>query len=551
MNRERAETFLRVLAETELRDGLARRPDGAPRPDRHEELADLLRRPTTAALLGRLTARQRQAITLQFQVGLSEDQTAARMRISRSAVKSHTTRVLSMLRDTPEDEYTRTRRVAQVLTALGALEEEVADQVLHDGALALDARRIGIGGERIVRLVRMGLPGKLPAGTPPAGTPPAGTAPAGTAPAGPPPGSAAPRRIVPLGQLVTTVDDLVDVTTELYLLSYAETALGPQLSVFARTRVPPHRWAPTGPHFFEQFTATDDRGTSYRISLRNIGGGATGRTLMLRPDPPHAPRWLDLTTAPGRPAVRIDLDRGSPGLAETTVRPVVLGPGPYLLHTIAARVLAAAWPVSPDMPQVTALAAGPPARLAGGLGDIVGALQACGALSLLSPVPGQLAALCASLDVQGHGITARPARDLPEPWLSLLARYQRRKLRVAPAQDGCAAVTAVLPERDGIGLAVLGLHNSQDRTVLHLHASGPRSEATRGPDGLYAWAALWVRDAGGHWHATRTVGRSRMDDGVALRVEVVPPLSRAAAWIELVATGPSDEVRAALPLRWQ
>jgi hypothetical protein len=109
----------------------------------------------------------------------------------------------------------------------------------------------------------------------------------------------------------------------------------------------------------------------------------------------------------------------------------------------------------------------------------------------------------------------------------------------------------VLPERDGIGLAVLGLHNSQDRTVLHLHASGPRSEATRGPDGLYAWAALWVRDAGGHWHATRTVGRSRMDEGVALRVEVVPPLSRATAWIELVATGPSDEVRAALPLPWR
>ena len=535
MNRERAETFLRVLAETELRDGLAHGNDGAPRPGRPEEMADLLRRPAAAARLDMLTGRQRQAITLQFHAGLSEDQTAARMRISRGAVKSHTTRALSMLRAAPEDRYPRTRRVAKVLTALGALDEEVADQVLHDGTLALDARQIGTGGQRIVRLVRMGLPGKLPAGTPAAG---------------PPPGSVAPRRIVPLGQVIT-VHDVLEITTELYLLSYAETALGPQLSVFARTRVPPHRWAPAGPRFFEPFTATDDRGTSYRISLRNIGGGPAGRTLMLRPDPPHAPRWLDLTTAPGRPAVRIDLDRGPPSLAEITVRPTVLGPGPYLLHTIAARMLAAAWPVSPDMPQVTAFAAGPPARLADGLGDIVGALQACGALSLLSPVPGQLAALCASLDVQGHGITAPPARDLPEPWLSLLARYQRRKLRLAPAQDGCAAATAVLPERDGIGLAVLGLHNSKDRTVLHLHASGPRSEVTCGPDGLYARAALWVRDAGGHWHATRTVGRSRMDDGVALRVEVVPPLSRATAWIELVATGPSDEDCAGLPLHWQ
>jgi len=535
MNRERAETFLRVLAETELRDGLAHRHDAAPRLSRPEEMADLLRQPAAAAMLDRLTGRQRQAITLQFHAGLSEDQTAARMRISRGAVQSHTTRALSMLRAAPEDRYARTRRVAQVLTALGALDEEIAEQVLDDGALALDARQIGTGGERIVRLVRMGLPRRFPGGTP-----------AG----GPPPGPAAPRRIVPLGQLITTVDDLVEVTTELYLLSYAETELGPQLSVFARTRVPPHWWAPTGPHFFERFAVTDDRGTSYRVSLRNIGGGPTGRTLMLRPDPPHAPRWLELTTAPGCPAVRIDLERGSSGPAEVTARPAVLGPGPYLLHTIAARVLAAAWPVSPDMLPVTALA-GPPARLAGGLGDIVGALQACGALSLLSPVPGQLAALCASLDVQGHGITAPPARDLPEPWLSLLARYQRRNLRVAPAQDGCAAATAVLPERDGIGLAVLGLHNSRDRTVVHLHASGPRSEAICGPDGLYAWAALWVRDAGGSWHATRTVGRSRMDDGVALRVEAVPPLSRGTAWIELVATGPSDEVRAGLPLHWR
>jgi len=32
-------------------------------------------------------------------------------------------------------------------------------------------------------------------------------------------------------------------------------------------------------------------------------------TLMLDPDPPHDPRWLDLTTIPGEPAVRIDLTR--------------------------------------------------------------------------------------------------------------------------------------------------------------------------------------------------------------------------------------------------
>ena len=62
----------------------------------------------------------------------------------------------------------------------------------------------------------------------------------------------------------------------------------------------------------------------------------------------------------------------------------------------------------------------------------------------------------------------------------------------------------MLPELDGIRLAILGLHNCQDSTVVHMHASGPRSEVIYGPDELYPWATLWVRDNGGHWHATRT-----------------------------------------------
>ena len=52
--------------------------------------------------------------------------------------------------------------------------------------------------------------------------------------------------------------------------------------------------------------------------------------------------------------------------------------------------------------------------IADGLGDAVTALEACGALSPLSPVPGQLAALCASLDITGHGITDPPPGTCPD-----------------------------------------------------------------------------------------------------------------------------------------
>ncbi len=60
-----------------------------------------------------------------------------------------------------------------------------------------------------------------------------------------------------------------------------------------------------------------------------------------------------------------------------------------------------------------------------------------------------------------------------------------------------------------------------------------------------------IQHNGGRWHATRTLGQSGIDGGTALRVEVVPPLSRAKAGIEVITTGRSAEARARLPLRWE
>jgi hypothetical protein len=68
---------------------------------------------------------------------------------------------------------------------------------------------------------------------------------------------------------------------------------------------------------------------------------------------------------------------------------------------------------------------------------------------------------------------------------------------------------------------------------------------------LYPWATIWIRDNGGHWHATRTLGRSPRPGEMALRVQVVPPLSKGTAWIELLAAGPSAELRATVPLHWE
>lgn len=431
----------------------------------------------------------------------------------------------------------RVGRVADLLTAIGALDDGVAGQIMADFDLALAARQADARGRRFL-LARLQ---RRPAA---ARSRPAMPASSGSPAPGPVPG-----RLVRLGQVIPVRGETGG--GEVYLLSYARTGPGPQLSLFVRST---RQDGPSGPEarILEQFTATDDRGTRYQMMVRDLGGGTDGWTLMLAPSPPHDPRWLDLITAPGQPAVRVDLNPSArpPQDATVTAGPVTASPGDHLLYAIAARLLAQAdltgFPLRHSAPQPGSLAAD-----AEGFGDVIAALRAAGALSPLSPVPGQFAALCARLHLTGHGITAPPARELPEPWLHMLAHDPRGQARTAPVADGGAAAAAALPGLDQITLAILGLHNCLGRTVVHMHASDPMNQVSYPTAELYYWPVTWIRDSGGRWHATRTLGQSVHADGTALRVEVVPPLSRATTGIEVVATGRSAQARARLPLRWE
>jgi DNA-directed RNA polymerase specialized sigma24 family protein len=461
----------------------------------------------------------------------------------------------------------RVARVARALIAVGALDGEVAEQILVDFELALATRQAGSPGQR-----GPGLGSWMR-------SPPVGRRPAIQVSSRPPadaPGSAGPQatpgRVVRLGQMIPVRGE--DAGGEICLMSYAQTASGPQLSLLARVCyqsgpsggrrlgpvMPPAAQPGTAPAwpqpevpFLEQFTATDDRGTRYQMRVRDLGGGPDGWTLMLDPDPPYDPRWLDLTTTPGHPAVRIDLNLSPrPPEGAVTVSAATASPGEHLLHAVAARLLAAP-PAGPSGTRLhpAAPGPGPVTTVADGLGDIIAALQAAGALSPLSPVPGQLAALCASLHLSGHGITVPPALDLPEGWLSMLAHHHRRNTRTDPARDGCAAAAVAFPDLDGLRLAILGLHTCLGDTVVHMHASGPMCHAVYGPDDLYYLPVIWIRDSGGHWHATRTRGRSGIGGEIALRLQVVPPLRHDTTWIEVLAAGQSAEARTTLALRWQ
>jgi hypothetical protein len=549
LNTEHAEAHLRLVAEAELRRAATYPPAAV------------------AAVLYGLPVRQREPIALQYCADLSEDETARTIGISRGAVRSHTARGIAELRTMLEADTSRVATVAQVLTAVGALEDRVADQILGDSALALGTRRAGPAGRdgsdpaSVLPSAAAHLPLAMLMSCRSAAAAMARSAGPGTAP----------YRAVPVGQMIPLRGEgegasgqMEEVSGEMYVLSYAQTASGARLTIAARTRgefVPPGiepscRNRPYATFPVHEFTVADDQGTRYQLDFKGRGerrpSELTGQ-ITLHPDPPPGIRWLDLATTPGEPSVRIDLNRPPDG-TDLTVRPAA-SPGEHLLHTIAMRLLLLAL----EFPEETRLHPAVPLPdpftcIIDGLGDAVAALQACGALSPLSPVPGQLAALCADLNVTGHGIAAPPARDLPGPWLSMLAHYRRRHPPTARDRDGCAALAAALPELDGIRLTIVGLHHSAGRTVLLVQAVGLMPDGYDGRRGVEPAfpLSIWVRDSGGRWHATRARGWAGADGSEAtVRLHVLPPLSRAGAWIDVLAAGPSAEVRVTLPLRWQ
>jgi hypothetical protein len=448
----------------------------------------------------------------------------------------------SVTADGGDASYGRMVTVARALADVHALDYETADAILSDHSTALAARQRSDQARRMMRfpsalgqrpwLARRTGGSQIVADPPNLANP--GLADPGQALGSGPSG---PDRYVPLGLTLWYEHD--GLGGEMHLLSYSRTASGARFAL--AWRITSSAWSGGNPLPSGLFGVTDDKGARYTLAFSGCGGPDCAGEIALCPDPPDDVGWFDVAP-PGGPAlrVRVNPDR-PPHDGSPLVRHTGLSPGEHLLNQTAERLLTA-------VPDSRPLRLQPLTGIAAGLGDVVDALEAAEALPAASPVPGRLAALCASLGVTGHGITAPPAHHLPELWLSLLAHYQRRKPEEAPAWDGFAAVAAALPELDGIGLALLGLHTTEGRTVLHLRASHTDGSDERlVPDFPLS---VWVRDSGGRWHAAQQASGYRDDREYALMLRLVPPLTRATDWIELLVAGPAAEVRAKLPLCW-
>ncbi|HEY3647917.1 MAG TPA: hypothetical protein VGL33_08095 [Streptosporangiaceae bacterium] len=442
------------------------------------------------------------------------------------------------------------------LTAVGALDPVTAEEILTDFRLAVTVRQLhhepaGQGvtaAEWLTQSQAVLRPRQAPAPSPGEGTPgeDADHGQAGHGQAG---------RFVPVGLTVPFRAGVV--RGELCLMSFAQTGSGARFIAAWQVHSPSlevqlsHNYPGLVP--IDEFTVTDDRGVRYQLDLTPGSDLAWPNVIRLSPAPPEATRWLDVAP-PYRQPVRVSLGSGEPAPAgdEAQVSDTKLSPGEHLLVMLAERLLTG----TPEFPRRGLLAAPPTSPrqvVAGGFGVIIAALEAAGVLSPLSPVPARLATLCASLNLAGHGIAAPPTLDMPEPWLSLLAHYQRRKPEPTQMRDGYAALAASLPELDGIRVTLLGLQHTQGGSALHVLVQGRIPEPRPGPldIDLNFPLSLWLRDGGGRWHAARPdrchqAGRER-----AIRLRLVPPLTRAAERVEVLAGGRSAEVRAMLPLRWR
>jgi len=436
------------------------------------------------------------------------------------------------------------------LTAVGALDPVTAQEILTDFRLAVTVRQLHREPDQALAIANwLAQPQGALRGKP--------RQPTGAGPPGEDAGPDGAGRFVPVG--LTVPFRAGAVRGELCLMSFAQTGSGARFIAAWQVHSPSlevqlsHHYPGLIP--FDEFTVTDDRGARYELDLTPGSDLAWPNMIRLSPAPPGSIRWLDVAP-PYRQAVRVDLGSGEPapadGEAKVSVSDTTLSPGEHLLVLLAERLLTG----TPQFPRRGLLAAPPTSPrqvVAGGFGVIIAALEAAGVLSPLSPVPARLATLCASLDLTGHGIAAPPTLDMPEPWLSLLAHYQRRKPEPTQMREGYAALAASLPELDGIRVILLGLQHTQGASALHVLVQGRIPEPRPGPldIDLNFPLSLWLRDSGGRWHAARPDRCHQAGQESAIRLRLVPPLTRPADRVEVLAGGRSAEVRATLPLRWR
>ena len=253
--------------------------------------------------------------------------------------------------------------------------------------------------------------------------------------------------------------------------------------------------------------AVDDRGGTCHADFS--GGGGDGKwdgRLSLWPAPPAGVRWLDMTL-PGASVVRIPMDTPPADLRVRT-EAVTTTAADRLLDALNARaMLAGATDAAEDF------MAGYTSNVAGIAADLVGA----GVVTTRSESLRRLAGTAAHFGVPLPGSLAGidPA-DLPADWLSLHARAGR-----SDGPTGIICVAAVLPEIEGTQCVIEELMSDGHSASMQVHARGWPEHRHGGGRRIekFEWTA---RDDLGGWYLLEDVGGSYSDGQADLELQFTP-----------------------------
>ena len=551
---ERAEAYLRLMAEAELRRAVdypryePPRPPGLPPA---AQSAVRLSRPVLAPLLPSVrtavrmsgpllaslwpAARSTVSVARQSPVGRAAEPVLWRVLRVRQAVQPLLTGH-GRLREPPAVAgLDRVRRVAGTLVSAGAISEAGAQEVLESlmDALVLRGK---LGADRMY----------WPLGGWP-WSPRYPRSPAGTSPPLPAtPVRAVPVRAVPIGIRLPLGPD--GDQGEACLLALV---LGPGRAVLtaaawltgpgSRPARPGEQLPPPGP--FEEITATDEDGTRYQADdTARLAHGRWSVTFELAPVPPPAITWLDITSSSRRDPVRVALFRSprpgdAPARAPAGSRaglPAGLSPAERPLDAWADSLLA----------EAAHGRTGGDSRLSG-LSEVVGALRAAAGLTPDSAALSRLAILAERLGIEFPADLRRLIRpvELPEAWVSVL-----NHLGAADGRDDVAVMAAVLPEVDGARFALAGLDSVAVSATLRAVGWGWEPRPRPGFDQpRYSW---WARDDQGRWHVGRPPGGNHGYGRADLLIEFGPALHPDASSLEVIVRGPASQAAMALRLRW-
>jgi hypothetical protein len=298
--------------------------------------------------------------------------------------------------------------------------------------------------------------------------------------------------------------------------------------------------------------ATDDRGGTYRITENSGGGSYDGPwegELTIRPVPPPEISHLDLSF-PGEPDIRVSLPPGPDSAGRESGLPDALPPGSRaerLVDMTTQHLLHWAGQGHPD----------PLGRT--GVLPVVSTLRGAGLLAADSPALARLATVIRRArarpgdDLAAAGLADQPAAQLPPAWRSALgqAQYGARPRGEEPdAPDAVVCTAAVLPPLEGIRCAVTGVRSAAGRVTVQALCWG--WSALDDPAEAAGTESCWLaRDSTGQWMTGETESGSGDDEHAEIQLTLSPPPDPAATTLDLILVGGTGQVAVTIPLTWR